>query len=83
MPRKKSYGGSRRTSSRRVSASSGRRSYGSTSRSTGVRRGRSTQRSGGRAQTVRIEIVQPGANPVARPELIGLGLVKNNPRKPL
>lgn len=81
--RKRTNSRSRRTSSSRVRSGTGRsgRSFGRGSY--GVRRGRSTTRAASRTQTVRIVVEQPGSNPLARPDLLGLGLVKNEPRKPL
>lgn len=80
MARKSTYSRRRRSSSRRVSSGQRRRGY-SYGRGAGtVRRGRSTQR---RGQTVRIVIEQPGSNPLARPDLLGLGIAKPVHRKPL
>lgn len=81
MPRKRSYG-RKSFGSRRVSRSRGRSGYSQRGGMGGVRRGRSASRTS-RGQTVRIEIVQPGSNPLQRPDLIGLGLVKPSERKPL
>jgi len=79
MARKRTYSSARASNSKRVRAGTSGRRYSKSGRAGGVRSNRAS-----RSQTVRIEIVQPGSNPLARPDLIGLGLVKNSPpRKPL